>query len=182
MFDIYTLVEALWLIIPAYAANGLVPVVRKFGKTHPIDGGRKFIDNRPLLGPGKSWEGLILACVVGALIGTFLMFVQPLLPWDLSPVQLDIVPMSPVLGLLLGLGAMIFDSIGSFIKRRLKLKRGQIAPLLDQEDFLIGSLLFASLLVSIKLDWWIWLLVITPIIHLPASVVAYWLKVKREPW
>jgi CDP-2,3-bis-(O-geranylgeranyl)-sn-glycerol synthase len=83
---------------------------------------------------------------------------------------------------MLGFGAMTGDSVGSFIKRRFDLKRGQKAPLLDQLDFLFGALLMASLFVTIKLEWIILLTVITPLIHLVASIIAYRLKVKKEPW
>lgn len=178
VFDIYVLIEAIYLIIPAYAANGLVPIIK--GK-HPIDFGKKLF-GKPVLGPGKTWEGLIFGCIIGTIIATIMMFAHPFLPWDASPVALNIVPMTPLLGFLMGLGAMVFDSIGSFIKRRFGLKRGQAAPLLDQEDFLVGALVFASLLVSVQLGWWIWLLIITPIIHWIASMIGYLIKIKKEPY
>ncbi len=178
VFSIFVLVEAIWLILPAYAANGLMPLAR--GK-RPIDGGRTW-RGKPLLGKGKTWEGLILGAVVGMIIGTVEMFAFPYLPWDMSPVALTIVSMGPVLGLLLGLGAGIGDLAGSFIKRRARINRGGPAPLLDQEDFIVGSLLFASLLVSVQLNWWLMLLVLTPVLHVISNVIGYLLKVKKEPW
>jgi CDP-2,3-bis-(O-geranylgeranyl)-sn-glycerol synthase len=178
VFDIYTLVEVVFLILPAYAANGLAPVFR--GK-HPIDGGRTF-RGRPLFGSGKSWEGLIGGAVVGGIIGLVEQLASPYLPFSASPVALVIVPMSLWLGLLLGFGAMAGDLCGAFIKRRCGIERGRPAPLLDQEDFIIGSLAFASLLVAIKSDWFVLLFFMTPFIHLFANGVGYLLKVKREPW
>ena len=41
------------------------------------------------------------------------------------------------------LGAMTGDAIGAFIKRRLNMKPGQAAPILDQWDFVFGALAFA---------------------------------------
>ncbi|MFQ5647687.1 MAG: CDP-2,3-bis-(O-geranylgeranyl)-sn-glycerol synthase [Candidatus Aenigmatarchaeota archaeon] len=181
MFDVYTLVEAIWIIIPAYAANGLAPLAGKLGKRHPIDGGREFSGGR-LFGNGKSWEGLLLGTVVGVVIALVEMWAHPFLPWDLSPVALTIAPMGPVLGLLLGLGSMVGDLGGSFIKRRFRIPRGRPAPLLDQEDFLIGALLFASILVAVKIEWVVLLVIITPILHWVASACGYLLKVKKEPW
>lgn len=178
VFDIYTLVEAVWLILPAYAANGLVPVFK--GK-HPIDAGRIFFGN-PLFGAGKTWEGLIIGTIIGGIIGLIEMLAFPYLPWEVSPVALNIVPMSVALGFLLGFGAMFGDLIGSFVKRRFGLQRGKPAPLLDQEDFLLGSLLFAGFLVVIEIDWIILLVVITPAIHWAASIIGYLLKVKKEPY
>ncbi|MCK4497072.1 MAG: CDP-archaeol synthase, partial [Candidatus Aenigmarchaeota archaeon] len=62
------------------------------------------------------------------------------------------------------------------------LPRGAIAPLLDQEDFLLGALLFASFMVIIKIDWVLLLVIITPIIHLIANVIGFKIRVKKEPW
>lgn len=180
IFNVFIFVEALWLIIPAYAANGLVPVLK--GK-HPIDFGRKLGDGHPVFGPGKTWEGLIFGCIIGAVLGTVEMLAYPYLPWSLaSPVALTITPMGPALGFLLGLGAMLGDLAGSFIKRRFGMPRGSPAPLLDQEDFLAGSLLFSLILVPIKVHWVIMLIVITPIFHWVANGVAYLMKVKKEPY
>lgn len=183
VFTLFNLVEVIWLIIPAFAVNGLIPLVglRGKGKNHPIDGGRKF-RGKPLFGHGKTWEGLVFGCFIGVLIASIEMAAFPYLPFGVSPVPLTIVPMSPLLGLLLGIGTVIGDMIGSFIKRRIGLPRGSIAPLLDQEDFLLGSLLFASFLVAIKIDWVILLIIITPIIHLVASVIGFKMRVKKEPW
>lgn len=179
IFSIYTLVEALWLVIPVYAANGLVPLVR--GK-RPLDFNKKFIDGRPILGPGKTIEGFITGCLVGLLIALVHQLAFPYLPWHLSDRPLTIVPMTPFLGLVLGFGAMLGDSIGSFIKRRLNLKRGQKAPILDQEDFLVTAFLIASLVVVVKIEWLILLAILTPLFHWTANMIAYRLKVKKEPW
>jgi len=179
IFTIYNLVEVIWIILPAYAANGLVPLFK--GK-HPVDGGRKFFDGRPFLGPGKTWEGLFFGSVIGIIISIVMLTAHPYLPWDISPVPLYIAPMSIQLGFLLGFGAIIGDMAGSFIKRRLNIPRGRPAPVLDQDDFVLGSLFFASLVVAIKFEWIILALIITPIFHFIASVIAYKLKIKKEPW
>ena len=181
VFDIYTLVEAIWLVLPAYSANGLAPLVALRKNLHPMDGGRK-LRGQPLLGLGKSWEGFIFGTLMGGLIGFVEMLAYPYLPFGISPVPLNIVSMSPLLGLLLGFGAMFGDVAGSFIKRRLKLERGKPAPILDQLDFLAGALAFSLLLVSLEWGWVILLAVITPIIHVAANVIGYLLKVKKQPW
>jgi len=181
VFDIYTLVEAIWLILPAYAANGLTPLIGLCKNLHPIDGGRK-LWGQPLFGEGKTWEGLIFGTLIGGLIGMVEMLAYPYLPFGISPEPLNIVPMSLLLGLVLGLGAMLGDLGGSFIKRRLRIARGRPAPILDQEDFLVGALLFSLLLVSLEWDWVVLLAVITPVIHVTANILGYLLKVKKQPW
>ncbi len=178
MIDIYTFVEAVWLLWPAYGANGLCMLAR--GK-RPIDGGRTF-RGKPVFGPGKTWEGLILGVIVAIAVASFQMFMFPFLPWNLSPVPLDIVAMSPLLGLVIGLGAMVGDLGGSFIKRRLGIPRGKPAPLLDQLDFIIGMFIFVSFVILLKFEWVVILLVLTPIIHLVANGIAYLLKIKKVPY
>jgi len=182
LFDIFSiciLVEAVWLAIPIYAANGLVPLIR--GK-RPLDFGKKFIDGRRVLGPGKTIEGFVAGCIIGAVIALVEQLAFPYLPWHLSDVPLTIVAMSPALGFLLGFGAMSGDSLGSFIKRRLNIKRGRPAPLLDQLDFIIGALLISSIAITIKLEWFVLLAILTPVFHWVSCAIGYLLHVKKEPW
>jgi len=181
IFSIYTLVEALYLILPAYSANGLAPLVGLRKKLHPIDGGRRF-KGEPLFGPGKTWEGLIFGTIVGGLIGMIEMLAYPYLPFSISPVPLNIVPMSLALGLSLGLGAMCGDLAGSFIKRRLKIPRGRPAPILDQEDFLAGALALSMLLVPLEASWVVLLAFVTFVVHIIANMIGYVLKIKKQPW
>ncbi|UCD02815.1 MAG: CDP-2,3-bis-(O-geranylgeranyl)-sn-glycerol synthase [Candidatus Aenigmatarchaeota archaeon] len=179
IFTIYTFVEALWLVLPAYAANGLVPLFK--GKKR-LDFGRNFLDGRPILGKGKTLEGLVIGSVIGIIIALIQMIFFPVLPWGLSDRPLTIIPMGPVLGFLLGFGAMAGDSAASFIKRRFNIRSGGSAPILDQLDFLFGAFLFASLAVTIKLEWVILMAILTPVFHYAACVIGYLLKIKKEPW
>ncbi|NIO23146.1 MAG: CDP-2,3-bis-(O-geranylgeranyl)-sn-glycerol synthase [Candidatus Aenigmarchaeota archaeon] len=178
MIDIYTFVEAVWLLWPAYGANGLCMLAR--GK-RSIDGGKTF-RGKPVFGNGKTWEGFMLGVVIATLVGTFQMIVFPYLPWDLSPVALDIVPMSPFMGFVIGLGAMAGDLGGSFLKRRIGIPRGKPAPLLDQLDFIIGMLVFLAFVVALKWEWVVILVILTPVIHLVANGVAYLLRIKKVPY
>lgn len=178
---LYSFVEALWFILPAYAANGLAPLVRFFPKRHPIDFGKR-LAGRPVFGKSKTWEGFLIGIVLAGLIGWIQQIAYPWLPWELSPVQLDIIPMSPLLGLWIGFGAMSGDLFGSFLKRRFGLKPGDPAPLLDQLDFVFGSLLSLSLFFSIKPEWILWLVVLTPLLHWISSFLGFRLKLKSRPW
>jgi CDP-2,3-bis-(O-geranylgeranyl)-sn-glycerol synthase len=178
VFDIFTLVELVWLIIPAYAANGLAPLFK--GK-HMMDFG-KTLKKQPVFGSGKTWEGFIGGVIVGGVIGLVEQLAYPLLPWGLSPQALNLAPMTLTLGLFLGLGAMTGDLCGAFIKRRCGIDRGRPAPLLDQEDFIIGSIFFARILTPIRPEWFVLAFFMTPVLHIIANIIAYILKVKKEPW
>ena len=178
VFDLFNLVEAFWIIIPAYAANGLVPWLK--GK-HPVDFG-KTLKGEPIFGPGKTWEGLIGAGLIGALFASIQMLAYPYLPWSVSLIPLLIIPMTPVLGFFIGFGALFGDLVKSFFKRRIGIKRGAPLPVFDQIDFILGGYLFASFLVPVQLSWVILFVVITPVFHLMANFIAYFLKVKKDPW
>jgi CDP-2,3-bis-(O-geranylgeranyl)-sn-glycerol synthase len=116
--------EAWWgTVIPLWqplllllVANG-APILAHFilGDRYAaaLDGGRRFIDGRPLLGPTKSWRGLVAALVLTTLLALLL-------------------GMKWWLGVLFALFSMLGDLLASFIKRRLALAPQGRAPGLDQ--------------------------------------------------
>ncbi len=90
---------------------------------------------------------------------------------------------APLRGLVLSTGAMLGDLAGSFIKRRLKLAPGQPLPILDQLDFLAGSLALAALFgYTVGLAELSALLLLTPPIHLATNTAAYILGLKDKPY
>ena len=178
MIDIYTFVEAVWILWPAYGANGLCMLAR--GK-RSIDGGRMW-RGKQIFGPGKTWEGLLFGVFIGALVGTLQMIAYPFLPWELSPIALVLVPMTPLLGAVIGFGAMLGDIGGSFVKRRLNIARGKPAPVFDQLDFIAGMLIVLALVYPLKWEWVVILVVMTPLFHLLANRIAYMLKLKNVPY
>ena len=146
----------IWFL-PAYVANASATLARFLPETHPVDRGLEW-GGRRLLGNGKTWEGLIIGTCAGVLVGVFIHSLPD--------------------ALLMSLGAMVGDMVGSFVKRRAGLRRGEEAPLLDQLDFVIGSFL----LVPPPPRWAVLIVVATPFIHRTASVLGHLLGVKREPW
>jgi len=151
--------EALYLIFPAYCANS-IPVI--LGGGPAIDGGRRFIDDKPILGPRKTIRGFLAGIAVGTLIG-------------LIQGQL-------FLGFLLSLGALVGDLLESFIKRRLDIVSGASFPIADQLDFVFGALLFSLPVFPIPIHIIFTIILITPPLHLTTNVVAYLLGIKKEPW
>ena len=123
-----------------------------------------------------------MSIFLAVLIALVEMFAFPYVPFGISPVPLLIIPMGVMLGFMLGFGAMFGDLCGSFIKRRFNLKRGAAAPILDQNDFILGAFLFAALISPIKWEWIVIMLVLTPIFHLIANVIGYLIRVKKQPY
>ena len=180
VFGIFNVVEAFWFVIPAYAANGLAPL-SKFTSRHPIDGNRKWRGKR-IFGDGKTIEGSIIGIVMSVFIASMMGLIFYFLPWDLSPISLQMAPMGPLLGLMIGVGAIAGDMAKSFFKRRIGFERGRSMPIVDQLDFIIGAFLLAALVAPVKITWLIMLAVVTPLFHLAANYMAYLLGVKKEPY
>ncbi len=163
--------KAVWFILPAFIANA-APVLgyKIFGKFNaPMDFGKK-LGGKPILGPGKTWGGLLFGIFAGTLAGLVQTFFQP----QGFPL------MTTHLALLLSAGALTGDAFGSFIKRRFGFERGKSILGLDQLGFLIFALIFAYPIVKLSLLQMVFLLVITPILHLLTNVIAYLLGLKKE--
>lgn len=160
--------DSILVILPALAANGS-PVLLRYKGT-PIDRGVRLPDGRPLLGPGKTWEGLIIGFLYGSVIAFLLS-------------ALTCSPLIFYAGVLASLGALLGDILGAFIKRRLGLARGAPAPVLDQLDFYSG-VLYLLYAAHIILDPRI-ILGFAPIIiilHRATNVAAHRLRLKPVPW
>ncbi len=182
-----TLLLSFWFFIPAYIAN---PAAVLFGGGRPVDLGRVWRDGRRVLGDGKTWRGLIGGGLSGVVIGTIQW--TALLPWESSPLSFG--PFPEFLGILaaLSFGALLGDMLGSFIKRRRGLEKGQRAPFLDRYDFVLGAFLLTGLLFP---DWvaarylfgeailgLLFILGITPLLHKVVNVIGYRIGKKEVPW
>lgn len=175
---------AIYFMLPAYLAN---VSALAFGGGAPVDFNRNFTDGRRLLGNGVTWRGTI----IGILIGTGIAVIQGIVfmyygdVFTLLPGWVTIEGLVPtsfaqwiLLGISLSTGALIGDAVGSFIKRRIKIGRGEPAPILDQLDFVVGAVLFASLVVTIPLNLIVLIIIISAFLHLFANIIAYFTGVK----
>ncbi len=162
-----SLFNAILMYLPAMVANAS-PVFLKTGT--PVDGGKKFIDGRRVLGDGKTWEGLLLGMWFGSTVAATLWLLT-------SDVQFLIY------GMVGSLGALLGDMFFSFIKRRLGLERGAPLPLADQLDFFLGA---TALMIAAgwkpNVHALIFLAIIIVILHVLANRIAYWIKLKDVPW
>jgi CDP-2,3-bis-(O-geranylgeranyl)-sn-glycerol synthase len=159
-------IEALKFIFPAYCANA-VPVIAGGGL--PIDLGNNFLDGKPIFGINKTFRGFLVGLAVGTAVG--------LVESIAFGYRLEF-------GLLLSLGALFGDLAGAFVKRRFSIRPGDMLPVVDQVDFIIGAIVF-SLPLSLQFGSWqlfAAVLVITPPIHLLTNFAAYKLGLKNNPW
>ncbi|WP_405285829.1 CDP-2,3-bis-(O-geranylgeranyl)-sn-glycerol synthase [Methanobrevibacter sp.] len=174
-----TCVLTLYFILPAYFSNGAGLV---FGGGMPVDFGKSDKNGVRWIGDGVTWKGLIGGTLIGIITGIIQGLVAPYIlsnfgQFITTPIITN-VSEGILIGFLLGFGALLGDALGSFLKRRIGIGRGQPAPILDQLDFLIVALILVSFVV--KLDWLFIILaiVLTLIIHLLANTIAYLLGLK----
>lgn len=173
------LISALWLLVPAYAANGWPPLAR--GK-RPIDGGRNWRDGRRIFGDSKTIEGFLLGVLVGTLYGLIESFLYPSFNTYAGFWGISLPPMTLFVGFMIALGALCGDLAGSFIKRRLGMKSSADAPILDQLNFVVGAIVFSFAFTHISIWMIAIMLFITLFIHRFVCIIGYLLKFKRVPW
>jgi len=148
-------------------ANGIPIILRNLpGERYwnwPVDGDRCLPDGQRLFGSHKTWRGIVSAILITALAAWLLHY--PLL-----------------LGMQFGAYVMLGDLLGSFIKRRLRIAPGGMAPGLDQ----IPEALLPLLLLRDELDLnWAEILVIPllfVVISLLLSRLLYRLRIRRKPY
>ena len=156
--------SALLFIGPAYFANA-GPLVLGGGAT--LDGGRTLADGQPIFGPHKTVRGVIAGIVAGTLVGLAESLVDSRLAFA---------------GFVISLGAVLGDLLGAFVKRRLKVEPGRAFPVLDQLDFILGSVVLGYPFFQVGLISILLVVVVTPPIHLATNYGAFRLGIKKTRW
>lgn len=187
MEEVLVALSGLWLMLPALLPNSAAVI---FGGGTPVDFGRSWHDKR-ILGDGKTWCGLIGGCSAGVALGIACMMVA--FPFD-NETLWGFGSYPEALGVIfvLSFGSLLGDMGGSFLKRRLNVERGAKMPILDQYDFLIGSII---LLLIFYPEWFIgnywdgtrWIALITllvavPLLHRGVNMIGYKMGKKDVPW
>ena len=156
--------SALLFIGPAYFANA-APLVLGGGRA--LDGGRTLSDRQPIFGSHKTVRGVVVGIVVGSLVGLAESLIDPRLAFA---------------GFMISLGAVLGDLFGAFVKRRLKVAPGRSFPILDQLDFILGSVLLGYPFFQVGLISILLVVAVTPPIHLATNYGAYRLGIKKTRW
>lgn len=153
------------LLLLAVSNTAPILATRLFGQRWcaPLDGGYSFLDGRPLLGPSKTWRGLIAAICSTTLAAGLLAI-------------------SPVIGAVMGAAAMLGDAISSFVKRRLGIASSGRATGLDQipEALLPLLVLYTTLALSP-----IEVFAITSaffLLEIPLAQLSFWAGLRERPY
>jgi CDP-2,3-bis-(O-geranylgeranyl)-sn-glycerol synthase len=185
----YTIIlQALWIIIPAYVANASAVLV---GGGTPIDFGKNWRDGKRILGDGKTWRGLLSGTFIGMTAGFGLVVAASYINSSeyhfLHLTNFEGFPFMIPIIFSICFGALLGDIIESFFKRRIGKNRGDDWIPFDQVDFILGVLFFSFITSSLlhlsglmSTNWFIenlfpWhiivLLLVTPFFHLIANYV-----------
>ena len=111
--NVWLTTQLVLLLVIANATPVIISLLAGRHWNRPLDGNRRFLDQRPLLGPSKTVRGVLGSILVTALVA-------PL--FGLTVIE----------GAGFALLAMTGDLGSSFIKRRLGIASSRSAPLLDQ--------------------------------------------------
>lgn len=187
------IIQAFWLIIPAYIANASALLA---GGGTPIDFGKKYKDGKRILGDGKTWRGLLAGSFIGMTAGFGLSAAAKFsYIYDFPILLSDFTGFPFMIPLIYSIcfGALIGDIIESFFKRRAGINRGQNWIPFDQLDFILGVLLFSFIMSTIlhvigfyQFNWFLQnftlyhilvLLIFTPFIHLFSNYIHRKIKV-----
>ena len=177
---------AIWFLLPAAFANAIpvfvaaLPLLKKYNA--PIDGGKKF-RGYPILGPHKTWRGII----AGIIIATLVLWIQQLLvaqfDWAVyisGNVNYAALPVL-LLGPLFAIGALGGDAVESFFKRQRNIKSGGSWIPFDQLDYIIGSVVISLFFVILTPVQYIWIFIIWFVLHIVASYLGYKMGLKKDP-
>lgn len=144
------ILQALWLILPAYVANASAVLV---GGGTPVDFGKTWRDGKRILGDGKTWRGLFSGTFMGMTAGFGLAVAAKYIATSdfafLNLNDFEAFPLMIPIIFSLCFGALMGDVVESFFKRRLGKKRGEDWIAFDQLDFILGALFFSFLMSGV---------------------------------
>jgi CDP-2,3-bis-(O-geranylgeranyl)-sn-glycerol synthase len=172
------IIQTFWFLLPAGIAN-MSPVIFKWVPllNYPVDSNKKF-RGKPMLGKNKTYRGL--------LVGTVMAILTVYIQGKLYPQMIDfsIIDYSQIniilLGFLLGFGALAGDMVESFFKRQVNIKPGKSWVPFDQIDWIVGSIIFASMYINVPLKFIITSIILFGVLHPLVNLTGYFLRIKKN--
>jgi len=157
-----TFITLLFMLVASNAGPVLATWLLQSRWSRPVDLGRQYRDQRPILGPTKTWRGviaaLVCACAFAVLLGYGFEF-----------------------GAVFGLLVVAGDLLSSFIKRRMAMAPSSRCLGLDQ----LPESLFPSVYAVAVLElawWWAPLLALAfVLVDVLVSRPLYLLKIRNRP-
>jgi len=154
--------KLLFLLLVANGAPILVTKALGGRWNWPVDGGARFRDGRPMLGPSKTWRGVLAAILM-------------------TGAAAELLGLPARLGFLFGTGVMLGDLCSSFVKRRLGRPSGGMALGLDQVPESLFPLLAVRRELALETADIAGLVVIFLALDLVLSRLLYALHIRAQP-
>lgn len=173
--------KLIWLMMPAYFAN-MTPVLTRnlFKKlAFPLDLGKTF-QNKRIFGDHKTFRGFFFGIIAAVVI----YYIQQIL-FDFSFFQqISLINYDHYIffGFWLGIGALTFDILKSFFKRRINIPPGKSWFVFDQLDYVVGALFFMFFYYFPGWAESILILFISFILTILVKHLGYLLKISEEKW
>jgi len=179
------LLECLYFLAPAGFATLTPQMVAHFkmleGLKKPIDFNKSFRGKR-IFGDSKTIRGYIVGTITGLIVG--------LIQYSLSDVEFvsnrslinySSLSIAIFSGILLGLGALVGDSVKSFFKRQINIAPGKSWVIFDQVDFILGGILFSLPIAVLSFKYYLAMIFIYLAVHITTTTIGYFVGVK-ESW
>ncbi|QQS54874.1 MAG: CDP-archaeol synthase [Candidatus Competibacteraceae bacterium] len=155
--------QLLLLILVANGAPIIAAAVCGVWGARPLDGGRVLADGYRLLGGSKTWRGVLLAPLA-------------------SGVTAVLLGLPGMIGVVVGLAAMLGDLLSSFSKRRLGMAASSMAFGLDQIPEALLPLLAVSVRFNLTWSAMAWIVAGFIMLELALSRLLYWLGIRKRPY
>ena len=165
---LFRVVQLLYLMAPAYFANMTPPFTRFWSGW-----------NRPI---SERWLGshkTVIGALSGVIVAVATAVVQGRIGWQGGIVDYQ---RWPVIGLLLGVGAIGGDIAKSYFKRRLGIAPGGRWVPADQLDFVIGAVALIAPLARFTLLDVATILAISFVGDLAVNQIAFRLGIRETMW
>jgi CDP-2,3-bis-(O-geranylgeranyl)-sn-glycerol synthase len=167
--SIRTIVELMYLMLPAYCANMAAPFARFLPArwNRPIDPRR--------LGAHKTVMGFAFGVAVAVLVA----FLQSRVEWSGARISYS---QWPLIGLAAGAGALGGDAIKSYFKRVQGIAPGGRWIPADQLDFVVGAMLLLWPWARFTVGEVLVVVVLSFIGDIAVNHAAYWLRIRESKW
>lgn len=179
----FELLKYIYFFAPAGFAN-MAPIFTRgiFKKlAFPVDFHKKY-KGRAIFGSHKTLRGIIS----GVIFGIVIAYLQRSLFAYSFFRNISLIDYSAenvlMLGLLMGLGALIGDMIESFFKRRLNIKPGSRFIPWDQIDWILGMIVFTYFIYPYTLNMIVILIIMAFILHIVFRFIGYYIKINKSMW
>jgi len=175
------IVSIIYFLIPAAISNMMPVFVKNHFKflDYPLDFNKKWNKKR-ILGDHKTFRGVIFAVIGAIIVG----IIQGILHDNYLFNAISLINYKEIniisFGILIGIAVMFGDALGSFVKRRMRVKPGETLPIIDQIGSAIGIGIIVLPIYYSSIRLFVYLTIIWVLGHFFIKYVGYLLKIDEK--